>query len=446
MQNLPPGSSGAPIVGSLPDLQRDPLNFLLNLRREYGDVVRFRLGHRVVYLVSHPDDIKHVLQENHRNYQKSKGYERLESFLGQGLLTSDGEVWRKDRKLMQPAFHRERIGAFSTIMTDATEAMLKRWQTVTGGEVIDVHNEMMHLTLTIVSRTLFTTDISDEASDVGQALTIVLRYASDRISSIFAIPENFPTEANYRYQEALNTLNRVVYQLINERRQSGEDTGDLLSMLVFARDQETGDSMSEQQLRNEVMTIFLAGHETTANALSWTWYLLSKHPEVERRLYAEVQEVLGDRVPTLMDLKNLKYTSMVVNEAMRLYPPAWEIGRESLSADKLSNYDLPPQSTVLLSSYVTHRHPGLWENPEGFDPERFTPERSTDRLQYAYFPFGGGPRTCIGNNFALMEAQLIVAAIAQKYRLELVPGHVVAPEPVITLRPRHGILMHLRPR
>ncbi|MFH7027550.1 MAG: cytochrome P450 [Heteroscytonema crispum UTEX LB 1556] len=446
-QNIPPGPQGAAIVGSLPDLQKDPLNFLLNLRREYGNVARFRLGTRSLYLVSHPDDIKHVLQENHKNYHKSLGYQKLESFLGQGLLTSEDDVWRRDRKLMQPAFHRDRISGFSQTMINATEAMLERWKGFASrGEAINVTAEMMRLTLTIVCLTLFTSDISDEASDVGQALTVVLRHANNRISSLFPLPENFPTEENYRFQQALKTLDRVVYNLINERRQSGEDTGDLLSMLVFARDEETGESMSEKQLRDEVMTIFLAGHETTANALSWTWYLLSKHPDVERRLDAELKEVLGGRVPTLFDLKNLKYTLQVLNETMRLYPPVWEIGRENIGTDQLGGYDIPSNSTIILSAYVTHRHPDFWENPEGFDPERFSPEHSGNRPQYAYFPFGGGPRTCIGNNFALMEAQLVIADIAQKYRLELVPGHVVEPEPMITLRPRNGILMTLHPK
>jgi cytochrome P450 len=289
LSNTPPGPQGAPIIGSLPDFQKDSLNFLLNLRREYGDVVRFRLGTRFLYLASHPNHIKHVLQDNNKNYRKSLGYRRLESFLGQGLLTSEDDLWRRERKLMQPAFHRDapkgsrpkgdRIGAFSETMTNTTEAMLKRWKGFAErGEPINITNEMMRLTLTIVCCTLFTTDISDEASDVGQALTIVLRHANNRISSLFALPENFPTEENARFQQALKTLDSVVYGLINERRQSGQDTGDLLSMLVFAHDEETGETMSEQQLRDEVMTIFLAGHETTANALSWTWYLLSFFP------------------------------------------------------------------------------------------------------------------------------------------------------------------------
>jgi cytochrome P450 len=437
LQNTPPNPQGSPIIDSLADLQKDSLNFLLNIRREYGNIARYRVGTRVLYLVSHPDDIKHVLQDNNKNYHKSSGYRRLESFLGQGLLTSEGNVWRRSRKLMQPAFHRERISNFSGIMTDATEKMLQRWQGFAERqEVFNVSDEMMRLTLSIVCRTLFTTDISDEATDVGQALTVVLKYASDRT-------ENIPTAENIRYQEGLNTLDRVVYGLINERKQSGEDTGDLLSMLVFARDEETDESMDEKQLRDEIMTIFLAGHETTANALSWTWYLLSKHPDVERRLSAELKEVLGGRVPTLFDLKNLQYTSMVLNEAMRLYPPVWQVGRETINADKIGGYEIPSNSTVIMSSYVTHRHPDFWENPEGFDPERFSPERSTDRHQYAYFPFGGGPRTCIGNNFALMEAQLIIADIAQRYRLELVPGHVIEPQPMITLRSRDGILVSL---
>lgn len=442
-----PGPQGDPTLGSLLEFQKDPLDFFQSARRQYGNVVRFRLGGNTFHLVSHPEDIKYVLQNNSKNYRKSKAYENFEPFLGQGLLTSEGEIWRRDRRLMQPAFHHEHIARFSKIMTDATEAMLEKWHsTQERGEPINVTAEMMQLMLSIVCRTLFSSDISDRASVVRQAFNIVLKHASDRINLFLTLPQNIPTQENLRFEEAINTLDRVVFDLINQRRQSGTDTGDLLSMLIFARDEETGEGMSDKQLRDQVMTIFLGGQEATANALSWTWYLLSEHPEVERRLHAELNEVLLGRVPTLSDLKNLKYTSMVLNESMRLYPPLWQIARGAIATDKIGGYDIPANSTVILSPYVTHRHPDFWENPEDFDPERFLPERSAGRPQYAYFPFGGGSRTCIGNNLALMLTQLVIATVAGRYQLELVAGHRVDPEPMVTLRSRNGILMNLRQR
>jgi cytochrome P450/GNAT superfamily N-acetyltransferase len=443
-----PGPQGDPILGSLPEFQKDLLHFFQSARRQYGNVVRFRLGASTLHLISHPEDIKYVLQNNNKNYRKSKGYENFEPILGQGLLTSEGEIWRRDRRLMQPAFHHERIARFSKTMTDATEAMLEKWHsTQERSEPINVTTEMMRLTLSIVCRTLFSSDISEQASVVEQAFNIVFKHADDRINIFLTTPQNIPTGENLRFEEAIHTLDRVVFDLINQRRQSGTDTGDLLSMLVFARDEETGEGMSDKQLRDEVMTILLGGYDATLNALSWTWYLLSEHPEVERRLHVELNEVLGGRVPTLSDLKNLKYTSMVLNESMRLYPPIWQIARQAIAADKIGGYDIPANSTVIISSYVTHRDSDFWQNPESFEPERFLPERSAGRPQYAYYPFGGGSRTCIGNNFALMLTQLVIATVAQRYQLELVPGHRVELEPMITaLRARHGILMNLRQR
>ena len=405
------------------------------------------MGPRLVHLVSHPDGIKHVLGDNSQNYHKSVKYEKLETFLGQGLLTSEGDYWKRQRHMMQPYFHLKQIGRFANDMTAATEAMLARWQSqAASGQPLDVAGEMMRLTLTVVCQTLFSADISTEADAVGRALTTVLKHTISRMQSLFDLSEILPLPENRRFHEALHILDQVVYGMIGERRRSERDTGDLLSMLVFARDEETGQSMSDQQLRDEVMTIFLAGHETTANALGWTWYLLSRHPEVTRRLETELAEVLGGRTPTLDDLSKLNYTSMVIQEAMRLYPPVWIIGRNAVKADQIDGYDIPADSSIMLSPYVTHRHTNFWDNPEGFDPERFNPERAKGRSYFAYFPFGGGPRLCIGNNFALMEAKLVLATVAQRYRLELVPGHPVEPEPLVTLRPKHGLLMTLHPR
>lgn len=327
-------------------------------------------------------------------------------------------------------------------MTDAAELMLDRWRThAEQGRAVDVFSEMMRLTLEIVGRTLLSSDVSGDTDAVGQAVTILREHVNYRAMRLFTLPERFPTPRNLRFKRALRTVDTVVYGMIEERRRAGRDTGDLLSMLLLTRDEETGEGMSDKQLRDEVMTIFLAGHETTASVLAWTWYLLSAHPEVEGRLHDELSQVLDGRPPTFEDLPHLKYTRMVIEESIRLYPPAWSVGRTAIADDEIGGYRIPANSQVTLSPYVTHRHRAFWENPERFDPERFTPERVAERPRYAYFPFGGGPRQCIGNEFAMMEAQLILAMVAKTYRLRQIPGHPVEPEPVITLRPRHGVLM-----
>ncbi len=440
-----PGPRGHALLGSLPAYRQGRLRFFTDTAREYGGVVRVRLGPRVIHLVSHPDGIKHILQDNHRNYRKGERYDRLVPVLGRGLLTSEGEFWLRQRRLAQPAFHRQRLGAFATIMTEATAAMLARWEREAWrGQPLDIAAEMMRLTFAIVGRTLFSADVSGEADAVGQALTIALREADRRIRSTIPLPERLPTARNRRVREAIRTLDGVVYNLIAARR-DGRDAreGDLLAMLLAARDEETGEGMSDRQLRDEVMTIVLAGHETTANALAWTWYLLSQHPEAEEHLRAEVATALSGRTPGIEDLAALSYTRMVIEEAMRLYPPAWAVGRTALVDDEIGGYRIPAGKTVVLSPYVTQRLPQFWDDPERFAPERFRPERVAARPRFAYFPFGGGPRLCIGNGFAMLEAQLIVAMVAGRYRLRLVPGQRVEPEPMVTLRPRGGLPMTL---
>jgi len=425
-------------------MHRDPLGFLLATRR-YGEVVGMRFVFSPAYLIYHPDDVKHVLQENHFNYNKDIfTYHVLKPVLGSGLFTNDGESWLRQRRLMQPAFHRKRLVTYVTLMADAIDAMLESWQSrQKADEPLDIAEEMMRLTLRIVGQALFSIDLSQETSTVGQAVTTLVKLLGDYVYAPFP-PISIPIPRNRHMQTAIHELDTVTFGIIKERREHTTDTGDLLSMLLLARDEETGEGMNDQQVHDEVMTLLLAGHETTANALTWTWYLLSQHPEIEGRLHDELAAVLDGNSPTIEHLPHLTYTSMVLQEALRLYPPIWVLSRKAISDDELGGFPIPQGSMVILSPYATHRHPAFWEQPEVFDPERFTPERVAARPHYAHFPFGGGPRLCIGSNFALMEAQLVLATVAQHYRLRLAPGHPVVPEAKITLRPRYGMPMMLQ--
>ena len=426
-------------------IMRKPLEHIAADWKRYGDVVRYRIGTMQVFLVVHPDGVKHVLHENHRNYVKSVDYQILKRVLGEGLLTSEGPLWLRQRRLMAPMFHRQRIAEFGATMVDSTLKMLDRWSspTVEGG-AFDVCNEMMQLTLEIVARVLFKVEIAgDLAHEIGRDVTV----ANERLGQfdLGTLLTWLPTPRNREFRRATRALDAIVDGIIADHRRSGQDRGDLLSLLLAARDQDTGEAMSDQQVRDEALTLILAGHETTANALAWTWYLLSQNYEVERKLHAELADVLGGRAPTIADLPELRYTSMVIDESMRLYPPAWSIGRSPVADDEILGFNVPAGSSVMLSQWLTHRHPDFWENPERFDPDRFSPERSADRPHYAYFPFGDGPRQCIGNVFALTEANLILAAVAQKYRLRMVSGHRVELQPLVTLRPRYGLKMQLEP-
>jgi cytochrome P450 len=437
---VPPGPRYLTPYGFSAAFRPDPLAYTLGLARRFGDVVRIRVGPFRSYMVFHPDDVKHVLQDNHQNYVKGLIIDRTKVLIGDGLFTSEGSFWRRQRRLAQPAFHRQRSAGFATAMTDATAAMLARWDAHAGSGVpFDVAAEMNRLTLRVVGQTLFSMDLDGAAADVGRALQVALAYVDRRALLVAPSPLIVPTPQNLRFRRARRVLDRVVYDIIETRRRDGSQTSDLLSMLLQARDEETGEGMSDRQLRDEVMTFLLAGHETTAAALAWTWYLLARHPAVEARLRAEVDTVVGDRTPTVEDLPALSYTRMVVEETMRLYPPVWGIGRQTIGEDTLGGYRVPAKVVVSISPYVTHRHPACWDDPERFDPERFTPERAAGRSRFAYLPFSGGPRLCIGSEFALMEAQLVIAMVVQRYRLALVPGRVVEPEVRLTLRPRGGL-------
>jgi cytochrome P450 len=441
---LPPGPKGRPVLGNMLGYARDPLGFLTRCSREHGDVVRLRFPGTLAYLITHPDDVEQVLVKNNRNFIKDR-YTREElSVLGNGLLINEGDFWRRQRRLAQPAFHRQRVEAYGETMVAFTERMLDDWQ---DGEVRNVHAEMMRLTLEIVAKTLLDADIAGEAEGVGEALGQIMDYFSDQGSGSFLrlLPESVPTPANVRYRRAVRRLDGIIYSIIEERRRSGADTGDLLSMLLHAED-EDGNRMDPKQLRDEVMTVVLAGHETTAIALSWTFYLLGENPETERNLTAELEEVLDGRAATIRDLPRLRYAGAVIKESMRLYPPAWAIGREALGDCEIGGYHVPTKTQMFISQYVTHRNPRFFDRPDDFDPSRWYDGRTDHLPPYAYFPFGGGPRMCIGSNFARMEAVLLLATIAREFRLEPVTGGPPVPQPSITLRPRGGIRMKLSKR
>lgn len=439
---LPPGPKARPLVGNLLDYSRDPLNFLARSAQEYGDVVSLQFPGPPAYLLSNPEHIEQVLVRNNRNFIKDRVTRGELDILGDGLLTSEGDFWRRQRRLAQPAFHRKRIENYAETMVAYTQRMLKDWR---AGEERNVHHDMMRLTLEIVAKTLVDADIADDAEEVGDALGTIMAHFSDQGSGVFLrmLPDSVPTPSNLRFRRANKRLEELVYGIIEERRRSGRDTGDLLSMLLHARD-EDGSHMSDKQLRDELMTIVMAGHETTAIALSWTFYLLGKHPVVEEKLHAELEETLEGRPPAVEDLPHLPYLDAVIKESMRIYPPAWAIGREALEDCEVGGFYVPAKTQMFISQYVVHRDPRNFENSEAFLPERWLDGSTDDLPKFAYFPFGGGPRLCIGQSFAKMEANLVLATIAQSFRLRLVPGQTIQTQPSITLRPKHGVRVKLQ--
>ena len=442
----PPGPRGLPLLGSLLAVRRDPTGVFLNAARRFGDVVYFKIGPRRGYLISNPQDVRHVLLDNARNYHKSPLYDKLRAVLGNGLLTSEDAFWLRQRRIAQPSFHHQRIAVLAGVMAKAARETAERWKTVVSEKgPVDIDEEMMRLTRTVVLRTLLGGDLGPFAARVDDAWTVVNQHIGESFWSL-GFTDRLPTPKYRRFLAARAVLMGAVDHVISQRRSSPSGSADLLSMLLSARDEETGEAMTDNQLRVEVMTFLLAGQETTSLALTWTWYLLSQHPEARHRLEEEIDSVLDGRPPEYTDLVHLPYTRRVIDEAMRLYPPAWGFSRQALSDDQLGGFHLPRGWLVFVLPYVLHRLPAFWEHPDAFDPDRFSPERSADRPKFVYLPFGAGPRQCIGNQFALIEAQLTVATLAQVYRLRLVPGHRVEPWPLITLRPRFGMPMLIEPR
>jgi cytochrome P450 len=442
---LPRGPKGRFLLGSGPDLARDQLGFYARCARDYGDVVPLRLGPHRALLIYHPDAIEDVLVTRSRDFIKSPGVRLLRWLLGDGLFLSEGDLWLRQRRLVQPAFHRERVAAYGEVMTSYTARRVADWK---DGDVRDVHAEMMALTQAIVAKTLFDDDIADESDAMVQASNVLIEDFGARLVSFLQqiTPRWVPTPANQRTRRAIRRLDEVVYRMIAARRLRDEDRGDLLSILLRAQDADDGSRMTDRQVRDEVMTLFMAGHETTAVALSWTWYLLAHHPEVDVKLAEELQAVVGDRTPAVADVPRLTYTAMVLNESMRLYPAAYAMGRQALRPTEVTGHPVEPGVIVILPTWVVHRDPRWWEEPEAFRPERWAGELARRLPRFAYFPFGGGPRQCIGNVFATMEAILLLATIARRFRLTMVPGQRVTPTPYVTLRPEPGLRMRLARR
>jgi cytochrome P450 len=432
----PPGPKGLPLLGNLVDIGRDVLRYYDEWARQYGDVVALRLAAWPAILVNNPEYIEHVLVKNHRNFIKFPFFFRhVQAIFGQGLLTSEGEVWHRQRRLMAPAFHDRRLASYGEAIVRLTERMLDHWEP---GKLRNIHADIMALTLSIAAKTLFNAEVDSEVAEIGQAFNAITDEIAVRFRLPFRIPDAIPIPGNIRYARGVRRIDRLVNRIIRERQQHTEDRGDLLSMLMLARDEE-GRPMSDRQLRDEVITLLLAGHETTALALSWTWYLLSQHPEIDAKLASELQHVLGGRLPAASDLPQLSFTTQVVTEAIRLYPPVWGFGREAVGDFDIGGYTIPKGTTIIISPWVLHRHPSHFERPLEFRPERWSGDLARQLPRFAYIPFGGGPRICIGNRFAMMEAALILATVASRFRLEWQTDHPVVPFPSITLRPKDGI-------
>jgi cytochrome P450 len=438
---------GLPLLGNTLSFVRDPLGILDTLQQRYDRMVHLRIGNRNQYLVLQPEDAKHVMQENHRNYGRSPAFNVLKIFLGNGLLTSDGDFWRRQRRLAQPAFHRQRLAALAQTMVHETADWIDELQQLDRERPVNVSQAFMDVTMRIVCKTLFGSDTVGKLDGLSAALDTLQYQANQRMLSPIRFPMHWPTPAHIRFRKAGELVDSFIYGLINQRRQEGSDQKhDLLAMLQSAEDEETGERMSDQQLRDECVTLFAAGHETTAVSMAWTLHLLTRHPHVLTRLQTEVKTVLGDtRAPAPDAFRALPYTLQVVQESLRLYPPAWIMSRLALADDPIGPFTIPAGSTALVSPYLLHRDPASWPDPERFDPDRFGPGGGGEsRHSYAYLPFGGGPRLCIGNQFALMEMQILLALLVRSFTVEPVPNQRVDTHPLITLRPKKSISVYLK--
>ena len=441
---LPPGPKGLPFLGSLVDYFSDMLGFLKRVSDEYGDLVYYKLGSRKMYLLNNPEHIKDVLVTYNRNFEKSRALKRTKIILGEGLLTNEGEPHIKQRRTIQPVFHHQRIKSYGDVMADYASRVGEGWQ---NGSVVNIHKEMMKLTLYIVSKTIFDSDMESESDEIGQCLTDLVTLFPQMLFPYSEYLDNLPLPANRRFQNAKNKLDSIIYGLIEKRRANPGVKSDLLSMLLEAEDEEGGgEGMTDEQVRDEALTLFLAGQESTANSLVWTWYLISTHTEVEKKMHEEIDTALNGRLPTLDDLGKLSYTQNVFKEALRLYPPAWAVARHVKEDYEVGGYIIPAGADIFMSQYVVHRDPRFYREADRFTPERWSSDETKDLPRFAYFPFGGGTRRCIGEPFAWMEGVILIAPIASKWKMRLVPHQKIVPQALITIRPKNGMNMILERR
>lgn len=438
-----PAPKGYPGVGVVPHLAKDPIGYCTEAMRRYDDLIRLDLGFASAYLVTLPEHIQHVLVDNQDNYWKGKIFNRARFLFGNGLVLNEGAPWRRQRRLMQPAFQHKRIESLIPLMADVIRRKLERWE---GVRRLEMNHEMMTFTLEIVAKTLFSLSVTDaQLAEFARSFDAALKHMSLRMNTFF-LPEWFPLPGRRRCDGAVASLERLVRGIIEARRRSGERPDDLLTLLLDAQDEESGEGMDDRQLRDEVMTTLFGGYEATADALTWTWYFLAENPDVDRRFREEVDRVLGGRTPAFEDLGKLEYTARVIQEVLRFYPSFWFSPRAAYQDDEIGGYRVPGGSVLILSHYSTHHHPRLWEDPERFDPDRFLPERAEGRPRHAYFPFGTGPRMCIGRHFANLEMLLVLAMAAQKWRPRLAPGRPVEPVARIAIRSKNGVWMDLEKR
>ncbi|MEH2320944.1 cytochrome P450 [Nostoc sp.] len=438
-----PGPKGKFIVGNAIDFGQNPLGFMTQCAQQYGEIIPLHLGNSPTIVLTNPNYIEPVLKDREL-FVKAKALKSLHALLGNGLLVSEGDSWFRQRRLAQPVFHQKRISGYGEVMVDYTNNMLDTWR---DGETRDINADIMRLTFNIVMKTLFSSDVTEkQADDVAQAMSVAAEWFLARRKSPFSLPEQFPTPSNLRYKHAVERMDKHIYQIIQERRSSGEESLDLLSMMMQARDEDDGSQMSDKQLRDEIATLIFAGHETSANTLAWAWMLLSQYPEVQTKLQQELKEVLGDRSLTVADLPALHYTNMVIKESMRLYPVVWNMVSETSRDCEIGGYHVPAGCTIIMSQWVMHRSDRYFEQPETFNPERWAGDLEKQLPRGVYVPFGGGPRICIGRSFALMETVLLLATIAQKFDMSLVPGQSIVPQPTITLQPQNGIKVVVKQR
>jgi len=442
-RRLAPSPPGSPVTGHLHRLRTDVLGLLTDATRDHGDVVRFRVGPLVMHLVNHPDHVAHVMIRNRKNYDKaSRSSDCLALICGESLLTANGETWKQRRRTIQPMFHRAAIAGFIDAIADCTRSMLDAWALkARAGEPVDVASEMMQLTFRVVGRCLFGADLEKESHAVEDAMHVMVLHTYRRWRSIFNSPSSWPTPANLRFRHALAEVDAIIARLIARHRESPPAVPTLLTMLMGSTDAESGASLDDDAIRNEAITFLLAGHETTANALAWTLYLLDRHPQWQEAIRGEFSQVCGDAAPLMEDLPRLSQALHVFEESARLYPPIWAMERHAIDEDEIAGFHIPKGSGVIISPYTLHRHPDFWERPDEFLPERFE-----KRDHPAYYPFGSGPRFCIGSEFALAEARVILPMILRRFDLQAVPGQSGKAEPAITLRLKDGFQVMLRER